>query len=121
MRGARSKALRKFNGAPLYGTDKPEKALANIALIEGDAIFLLKAFARHCENDRISRRLRDLAAKFRVARRSLVISGASIELPPELRSESAPFEFALPDADELLPAIRAVLADANRTEGVDIV
>jgi ATPase family associated with various cellular activities (AAA) len=112
--------LAKFNGAPLYGTDQPEKALANIALLEGDAIFLLKDFARYCENDRVSRRLRDLAAKFRVSRRSLVILAASIELPPELRSESAPFEFGLPDADELLPAIREVLADANRTERIDI-
>jgi SpoVK/Ycf46/Vps4 family AAA+-type ATPase len=112
--------LAKVDGAPLYGTDQPEKALANITLLDGDAIFLLKDFARYCENDRISRRLRDLAAKFRTARRSLVISGASIELPPELRSESASFEFNLPDARELLPTIREVLADANRTQGIAI-
>ena len=54
--------LAKFNGAPIYGTDQPEQALANIALIHGDAIFLLEDFARYCDNDRISRRVRDLAA-----------------------------------------------------------
>ena len=105
---------------PSDGTDQPEQALANIALIKGDAIFLLKDFARYCENDRISRRLRDLAARFRVARRSLVITAASMNLPPELQSESAAFELGLPDADELLPAVRKVLADANRDDGIHV-
>ena len=72
--------LAKFNGAPIYGTDQPELALANIALIHGDAIFLLKDFARYCDNDRVSRRVRDLVGPFRVARRSLVITAASINL-----------------------------------------
>jgi hypothetical protein len=38
--------LAKVSGAPLYGTAEPEQALVNIALIEGDAIFLLRDFAR---------------------------------------------------------------------------
>ena len=112
--------LAKFNGATIYGTDQPELALANIALIHGDAIFLLKDFARYCDNDRISRRVRDLIATFRVARRSLVITAASMNLPPELESESAPFRFGLPDADELLPCVQKVLADANREEGIHV-
>ena len=49
--------LAKANGAPIYNTDSPEQALANIALIHGDAIFLLKDFARYCENDRVCRRV----------------------------------------------------------------
>jgi SpoVK/Ycf46/Vps4 family AAA+-type ATPase len=112
--------LAKFNGASIYGTDQPEQALANIALIEGDAIFLLKDFARYCENDRISRRLRDLAGQFRVVRRSLVIAAALMKLPPELECESAPFQFGLPDADELLPGVKEVLAEANRDEGIRV-
>ena len=112
--------LAKFNGATIYGTDQPEQALANIAQIHGDAIFLLKDFARYCENDRISRRVRDLAAKFRVVRRSLVITAALMKLPPELESESAPFQLGLPDVDELLPGVRKVLADANRDEGIRV-
>jgi hypothetical protein len=34
--------LAKLSGSPLYGTAEPEQALANIALIEDDAIFLLR-------------------------------------------------------------------------------
>lgn len=56
--------LAKAHGSPMYNTDNPEQALSNIALIQGDGIFLLKDFARYCENDKICRRLRDLAENF---------------------------------------------------------
>src|ERR1700687_3955845 len=112
--------LAKFNGATIYGTDQPEQALANIAQIHGDAIFLLKDFARYCENDRISRRLRDLVEKFRTARRSIIISATSIKLPPELEGETETFQLGLPDAEELLPGARRVLAEANHSQGIPI-
>src|SRR5208337_1118328 len=65
-----------------------EQALANIATIQGDAIFLLKDFARYCDNDRISRRLRDLADGFRTGRRCIVLLAASIQLPSEVAADS---------------------------------
>src|SRR5262245_7921069 len=60
--------LARFGGAAIYATDQPEQALTNVQSIGGDGIFLLKDFARYCDNDRISRRLRDVADKFKVAR-----------------------------------------------------
>jgi AAA+ superfamily predicted ATPase len=112
--------LAKFHGAAIYSTDQPELALANIALIQGDAIFLLKDFARYCDNDRICRRLRDLAEKFRTARRAIVISAASVQLPADLASEAAAFELDLPSADELLPRVTSVLAEVNREQHIPI-
>lgn len=112
--------LAKLDGAGIYGSDRPEQALANIALIAGDAIFLLKDFARYCENDRISRRLRDLADKFRTARRSIVISAASIDLPTELRDEAKPFELGFASAEELLSDVRKVLADTSISQRISI-
>ena len=106
--------LAKVGGAPIYGSEPPEQALANIAAITGDAIFVLKDFARYCDNDRISRRLRDMAETFRAARRSIVITAASMTLPAEIASESAPFAFGLPTAEQLLPSVRQVLSEANR-------
>ena len=44
--------LSKLTGAPIYGTDQPEQALANIAIIEDDAIFLLRDFARFTDSSR---------------------------------------------------------------------
>ena len=112
--------LAKAHGAPIYNTDNPEQAVANIALIQGDAIFLLKDFARYCDNDRVCRRLRELAEKFRAERRSIVITAAALQLPPDLRGDSVPFQLGLPTADELLPAVKSVLAEMNRTQQIPI-
>ena len=110
--------LARRGGAAMYNTEQPEQAVANISLIQGDAIFLLKDFARYCDNDRICRRLRDLAEKFRTARRAIVISGASTQLPAELQSEAAPFQLNLPTAEELLPGVKLVLAELNREQRI---
>jgi ATP-dependent 26S proteasome regulatory subunit len=110
--------LAKAHGAPIYNTDNPEQAVANVALILGDAIFLLKDFARYCDNDRVCRRLRELAEKFRSERRSIVITAASLELPPDLRGDSAHFQLGLPTADELLPSVKSVLAEMTRTQQI---
>ncbi len=100
--------------APIYHTDDPEQALANIALIRGDALFLLKDFERYLEQDRILRRTRELAESFRDARRAIVLSGASLKLPPELNDEVVTFRFELPDADLLLQVVLATLAEFGK-------
>ncbi len=112
--------LSKYHGAAIYKTEEPEQGLANIPLIPGDAIFLLKDFGRYCENDRICRRLRDLAEKFRTARRAIVILAPSVELPAELAAESAPFALGLPTAEELLPGVKSVLAEVNRDQHIPV-
>ena len=110
--------LSRAGGAALYNSDQPEQALTNIATVQGDAIFLLKDFCRYCDNDRISRRLRDLADGFRTARRSIVILGAAIQLPPELAADAVEFALGLPSAEELSSGVKATLADLNRTQGI---
>jgi ATP-dependent 26S proteasome regulatory subunit len=112
--------LAKAHGAPIYNTDNPEQAVANVALIQGDAIFLLKDFARYCENDRVCRRLRELAEKFRSERRSIVITAAALELPADLRGDSVPFQLGLPTADELLRGVKTVLAEMNHTQQIPL-
>jgi ATP-dependent 26S proteasome regulatory subunit len=112
--------LAKAHGAPIYNTDSPEQALANIALLQGDAIFLLKDFARYCDNDRVCRRLRELAEKFRAERRSIVITAAAVQLPPDLLGDSVPFQLGLPTADELLPGVKTVLAELSGTQRIPL-
>jgi hypothetical protein len=110
--------LARYGGGALYNSDQPEQCLANLATISGDAIFLLKDFARYCDNDRISRRLRDMADKCRTVRRSIVIMAASVQLPPELACEAAPFQLGLPGVEELLAGAQQVLAEANRDQQI---
>jgi len=112
--------LAKVHGAPMYNTDNPEQAVSNIALIQGDAIFLLKDFARYCENDKICRRLRELAEKFRTVRRSIVLTAASMQLPPDLEGDAVPFQLGLPAVEDLLPGVKQVLAELNREQRIPI-
>jgi len=112
--------LAKMRGTPIYNTDNPEQALANLTLIQGDALFLLKDFARYCDNDRVCRRLREIAEKFRAERRSIVITAAALQLPPDLRSDSVPFQLGLPGAEELLAGVNSVLAEMNRAQQIPI-
>ena len=46
-----TEGLGKAGGSALYNSDQPEQSLANIATIQGDAIFLLKDFARYCDDE----------------------------------------------------------------------
>ena len=110
--------LGRTGGAVLYNSDQPEQALTNIGTIQGDGIFLLKDFARYCDNDRISRRLRDVADGFRTCRRSIVILAASIALPPELSADAVEFPLGLPSADELLRGVKCTIAELASTHGV---
>src|SRR5262249_41406867 len=108
----------KARGALLYNSDSPEQAVANIGLIQGDGIFLLKDFARYCDNDKICRRLRDLAEKFRMVRRSIVLTAAKVGLPPDLDGDAMPFQLGLPEAEDLLPGVKRVLAELNREQRI---
>jgi len=103
--------LGRAGGAALYNSDQPEQALTNISTIQGNGIFLLKDFARYCDNDRISRRLRDLADGCRTARRAIVILAAAMTLPAELAADAAPFQLGLPSAEELVNGVRRTLAE----------
>jgi AAA+ superfamily predicted ATPase len=110
--------LARMGGAALYNSDQPEQALANIGTVQGDGIFLLKDFARYCDNDRISRRLRDLADGFRTARRSIVIVAAELTLPAEVTADAVEFQLGLPSAEELVGGVRSTLAELTAAQGL---
>ncbi len=98
---------------PMYETEDPDKALHTIASMRGDGIFLLRDFARYLEQDRILRRMREIALGFREMRRSLVLSAPVLHVPTELEDEAIAFHLALPDAPQLLKVVQAVLAEAD--------
>jgi hypothetical protein len=110
--------LARMKGAPLYNSDTPEQALTNIDLIHGDGIFILKDFARYCDNDKICRRLRDLTEKFRAERRSIVITAAALTLPPDLQGDAVPFQIGLPAAEELLPGVRTAIVELSNANHI---
>ncbi len=103
--------LRRGNDQAMYETEDPERVLAAIAQMRGDAIFLLRDMARYFSNDKILRRMRELAASFREVRRSIIISAPVIETPRELEDDLVRFHLALPDAGLLLKGAQAAIAE----------
>ena len=98
----------------IYGTDDPEKALANVAAMRGDGIYLLKDFTRYLQQDKVLRRLRELVADFRGARRAIVMCSPSLEIPHEIETDVVQFHLTLPDATALLPVVQEVIADEGK-------
>jgi len=43
--------------------------------------------------------------KLRKARRSIVITGASVQVPPDIDGDAIPFQIGLPDTEELLSGV----------------
>ncbi len=103
--------LRKGTDQAMYETEDPEKMLGNMAKMRGDGIFLLKDFARYLDQDRLLRRLRELAASFREAKRSIVLSAPVLKLPAELDDDAVPFRMELPDDVLLLKVVQATIAE----------
>jgi len=103
--------LRKGTDQAMYETEDPEKMLGNMAKMRGDGIFLLKDFARYLEQDRLLRRLRELAASFRDVKRSIVLSAPVLKLPAELDDDVVPFRIELPDDVLLLKVVQATIAE----------
>jgi hypothetical protein len=105
-------------GTPTYDTEEPEKALAAIAQLRGDGIFLLKDFVRYLEQPKILRRARELATSFREVRRSLVLSAPVIRLPAELEDEAVPFHLELPGPEQLFRVVQQVLNECAAESGI---
>jgi len=110
-------ALRGGQGA-IYGTDDPAKCLANIMLMHHDAVYLLKDGAHFLKEDVLIRLLRDVAAKFKGARRSIVLCSASLAIPAELADLVATFHLGLPDQAALLAVLHETLAEVGKQDGV---
>ena len=93
--------LGRAGGPPIYNSQEPAQALATITTLPGDALFLLKDFHKYFDQDVIVRKLRDLTAQFRQARRSIVISSPVANVPVELEKDVIHFSLGLPTLSEL--------------------
>src|SRR5262249_31002727 len=80
---------------PVYDTLEPAKALAHIAACDLPAVYLLRDFPPYLSDARLVRRLREIAQESAARQVTIVLSGPSIDLPPELRSDAARFPLKL--------------------------
>jgi hypothetical protein len=90
----------------MYNTTDPVQALANLATMTLEAVFVLKDFHRHMDNPIVVRRLRDVGQKFCANRRTLILTAPAIEMPAELASLVEFLDLPLPDRGRLGEIIR---------------
>ena len=82
-------------------TREPAQVLGHLETMTIDAAVVLKDFHRHLDDPVVIRRLRDVAQQFSANRRTVVLTGPSFSVPPELGALIEYLELPLPDASRL--------------------
>lgn len=79
-------------------TREPAQVLAHLESMTVAAVVMLKDFHRHLDDPIVVRRLRDVAQQFSANRRTLILTGPSFSVPPELTTLIEYLDLPLPDA-----------------------
>ncbi len=105
----------------MYGTGEPSSLLSTLHQLDTQAIFLLKDFARFTTDHTVARQLREVSQRFAKNRSTIVLSGATIHLPPGIEHKVVHYHLELPEREELRKVFNTVLqslVSANRIEVV---
>src|SRR5689334_15890805 len=97
-------------GTPIYETCEPVKALAHVEASGLAAVYAFRDLGPWLTDARLVRMLRDVAQS---ARSTLILSGASLELPAELRPLAARWTLDLPERDEMTALVLDAFKDMN--------
>src|SRR6266478_5434913 len=83
------------------GTQDAAGVLAHLLTLNLEAVFVLKDFHRHMEDAVVVRRLREVSQLFSRDRRTIIITGPAVTIPPELRCSVEYLDLPLPDRTRL--------------------
>ncbi len=103
----------------MYGTSEPINLLSSLHQMDTQAIFLLKDFARFTTDNIVARQLREVSQRFSKNRSTIVLTGETVRLPPEVEHNVVYYHLALPGREELRRVLDTVLhslVQANRIE-----
>ncbi len=99
----------------IYNTRDPNQALANMAAMTVNGVFIMKDLHRHMDDPAIVRRLRDVAQKFSVNRRTVVITAPEVTMPRELASLVEYLDIPLPGSQRLREIIEETFNRMSRS------
>ena len=106
------------NTTAIYHSQEPAQMLGNLEAVTIEATFILKDFHRHLDDAVVVRRLRDVAQKFSANRRTVVITGPRVVIPPELAGLVEFFDLPLPDRQRLRQIVDETLVRICKTRTV---
>jgi hypothetical protein len=100
-------------------TNEPLRLLRHLQERTAEGLFVLKDFARHLDDAKVARQFRETAQSFARGRSTMVLTGAPIHLPPDIEADVVRYELTLPDRDELLKVVYAVIQSLKATRKVE--
>ncbi|HKN69617.1 MAG TPA: AAA family ATPase [Terriglobales bacterium] len=106
------------NTKAIYNSQDPAQMLGNLEAVSIEATFILKDFHRHMEDAIVVRKLRDVGQKFSATRRTVVITGPRVVIPPELAGLVEFFDLPLPDRQRLRQIVDETLFRIGKSHTV---
>ena len=100
--------------SPVYETCEPAKALAHVEASSLPAVYVFRDLTPWLTDARLVRLVREVAQSIDARRATLVLSGASIELPAELRPLAARWTLDLPERAELSGLVLDTFKELNQ-------
>lgn len=104
------------SGASVPSARDAKTALEQVDKAEHDAVFILKDFHECWKNFELKRKLRSLAHRLKMSKKTLIVTCPRSQIPDELRDEAVIVELLPPSAAELA----AVLTRLAQTSGVRV-
>jgi hypothetical protein len=93
------------------------RLLPQIAGYPEEHLFLIKDFHPYLEDPLVLRQLRDLLPVFIAQRKTLLLFGPVLKVPPELEKDSVRIELPIPDYDDLREEFDQTLAEIRGQNG----
>ena len=102
--------VRRDSGQVMYKSEDPAAALAGVAEMKVDAIYVLRDLREKLDDAAVSRALRDVMDQFDASpqRATVVLLGMRPEIPPELRDRIVSYPLGLPSEQEYRATLTAV-------------
>ncbi len=101
-------------------TIDPVEMLERLQDMPQKAVYLLKDFAKHLSDPVVARQLRETAQLFSQTHSTLVLTGHSITLPPEIAHDAVYFEMKLPRQDELQKVVSEVVRSLSAKNRIQV-
>ncbi|NJN30042.1 MAG: AAA family ATPase [Synechococcales cyanobacterium RM1_1_8] len=100
-------------------TNQPMGLLQHLASLD-EGIFLLKDLHPHLKDPTVVRQFREVSQRFAQSHASMVLTGPSLDLPPELDAEAVFYNLELPNREELYEALQAVVRSLNTKQEIKL-
>jgi hypothetical protein len=106
----------------VYGTQQPARMLATIQQLSVEAVYVLKDFGPHLSDPTVARAFRELLEQLAAPQRlsTIVLLGASVELPPGIAADVVRYELRLPGRDSYRRVIAEVVTSLQATGRADV-